>query len=100
MLPFTARRGSSKPATAVDLLARNRDAWSGTHVTLFQLAEETAVGAQAMVLRSGLSAIPALLGAPTAGSRASWGSPKESRDAPAVSRRGQRAGTTIVAHAR
>jgi hippurate hydrolase len=36
-------------ATAADLLARNRDAWSGTLVILFQPAEEIAAGAQAMV---------------------------------------------------
>jgi amidohydrolase len=36
-------------ATAADLLARHRSAWSGTLVTVFQPAEEIAAGAQAMV---------------------------------------------------
>src|SRR5690349_9390256 len=36
-------------ATAADLLARNRAAWSGTLVTVFQPAEEIAAGAQGMV---------------------------------------------------
>lgn len=34
---------------AAKLLADNRDAWSGTHIALFQPAEETAAGAKAMV---------------------------------------------------
>jgi hippurate hydrolase len=36
-------------ATAADLLANNRAAWSGTLVAVFQPAEEIAAGAQAMV---------------------------------------------------
>ncbi len=34
---------------AADLLARNRDRWSGTYVALFQPGEETGVGARSMV---------------------------------------------------
>lgn len=34
---------------AVELLATNKDAWSGTYIGLFQPAEETAQGAQAML---------------------------------------------------
>ena len=34
---------------AVELLATNKDAWAGTYIGLFQPAEETAQGAQAML---------------------------------------------------
>lgn len=34
---------------AAKLLAGNKDAWSGTHIALFQPAEETAAGSRAMV---------------------------------------------------
>lgn len=34
---------------AAKVLAENREAWSGTHIALFQPAEETAAGARAMV---------------------------------------------------
>ncbi|WP_372698734.1 amidohydrolase [Arthrobacter sp. JSM 101049] len=34
---------------AAKLLAEHQDAWSGTHIALFQPAEETAAGAQAMI---------------------------------------------------
>lgn len=43
---------------AAALLARHRDAWSGTYVALFQPAEETAAGAQAMVDAGLTDAIP------------------------------------------
>ncbi|WP_417218098.1 amidohydrolase [Arthrobacter sp.] len=43
---------------AARLLAGHRDAWSGTHIALFQPAEETAAGARAMVDDGLLSKVP------------------------------------------
>ncbi|GAA1365285.1 M20 family metallopeptidase [Arthrobacter rhombi] len=44
---------------AARLLAEHRHAWSGTHIALFQPAEETAAGAQAMVDDGLVSKVPA-----------------------------------------
>lgn len=43
---------------AAELLARNRDAWSGTYVALFQPGEETASGARAMVADGLVDRVP------------------------------------------
>jgi hippurate hydrolase len=43
---------------AAELLARNRDAWSGTYVALFQPGEETAAGARAMVADGLVARVP------------------------------------------
>lgn len=44
---------------AVELLATNKDAWAGTYIGLFQPAEETAQGAQAMLDDGLVDKIPA-----------------------------------------
>ncbi len=44
---------------AIELLATNRNAWSGTYIGLFQPGEETAQGAQAMVDDGLVDKIPA-----------------------------------------
>lgn len=43
---------------AAHLLATSREAWSGTHLTLFQPAEETAAGAHAMVEAGLVEVVP------------------------------------------
>lgn len=43
---------------AAELLARNRDTWSGTYVALFQPGEETAAGARAMVADGLVDRVP------------------------------------------
>jgi hippurate hydrolase len=43
---------------AAELLARNRDTWSGTYVALFQPGEETASGARAMVADGLVDRVP------------------------------------------
>jgi hippurate hydrolase len=68
---------------AAGLLARNRDAWSGTYLALFQPGEETAAGARAMVADGLVEKVPKpdvalsqhVLTAPEAGSVATSAGP-------------------------
>ncbi|WP_443453315.1 M20/M25/M40 family metallo-hydrolase [Glutamicibacter arilaitensis] len=43
---------------AARLLSQHKDAWTGTHIALFQPAEETAAGAKAMVADGLVEKIP------------------------------------------
>ena len=43
---------------AAELFARNRDAWSGVYVALFQPGEETATGARSMVADGLVGRVP------------------------------------------
>lgn len=43
---------------AAELLARSRDAWSGTYIALFEPGEETAAGARSMVANGLVTKIP------------------------------------------
>jgi hippurate hydrolase len=43
---------------AAELMARNREAWTGTYIALFQPGEETAAGARAMVADGLVDRVP------------------------------------------